>query len=94
MKTFKPVISTAKVRGLIKKNNIRYVNATGSLSSSIRSGIHVWQLCDSVYFKVYGMNDEHYDKYLTKFAEVLNTVGLTYKGPSQTGTYEIVKVVA
>jgi hypothetical protein len=86
-----PVISTAKVRGLIKKNGIGYVDATRRLYPSIAYGVSVWQLCDNVYFEVYGgFQKEKIQKTFQEFEAVLNKEGFgVEKG---TGSYKIVKV--
>ena len=86
-----PVISTAKVRGLIKKNGISYVDATARNYSSIAYGVSVWQLCDNVYFEVYGgHNEERIAKTFQEFEAVLNKEGFgVEKG---TGSYKIVKI--
>lgn len=93
MRRNKPVISTAKVRGLIKKNGIRYVDATGRNYPSIASGVSVWQLCSTVYFRVYGYdcNEEKRQETLEKFTEVLSKEGFAVKGASSDRTFEIVK---
>lgn len=93
MKRFNPVVSTAKVRGMIKKNGINYVDASGANYSAIYSGVNVWQLCDSVYFRVFGFrNSETIAKNLEKFAVVLDAEGLTFeKTHSTLTTYKIVK---
>ena len=87
----RPVISTAKVRGMIKKNNIGYVDAVGKFYPSIHTGINVWQLCDDVYFRVYGFcKSETITENLEKFATVLNTEGFKYELTS-CGSYKILK---
>ena len=92
MRRNKPVISTAKVRGLIKKNGIRYVDATGRHYPSIASGVSVWQLCSTVYFRVYGYNynEEKRQETLEKFTEVLSKEGFAVKEDSSDRTFEIV----
>jgi starvation-inducible outer membrane lipoprotein len=77
----KPVVSTAKVRGLIKKSGIGYVDATRRNYPSIAHGISVWQLCSTVYFKVYGYhyNEVERQEILKKFTEVLAVEGLAVK---------------
>ena len=84
----RPVVSTAKVRGLIKKNGIGYVDATGRNHPSIAQGVSVWQLCDSVNFKVYGYSEAKQEEIYQKFVEVLATEGLAVKKISD--TFEIV----
>jgi hypothetical protein len=71
-----PVISSAKVRGLIKKNGIRYIDATAALYGyrSAR-GINVWQLCDTIYLRPYG-TDEERETYVAKLNEALADLGL------------------
>lgn len=93
MRRNKPVVSTAKVRGMIKKNGIGYVDASGRNFGSIYSGINVWQLCDNVYFKVFGFNNaETIAKNLEKFTAVLDAEGFAVeKTYSAITTYQIVK---
>jgi hypothetical protein len=86
-----PVISTAKVRGLIKKNGIGYVDATRRLYPSIAYGVSVWQLCDNVYFEVYGgFQKEKIQKTFQEFEAALNKEGFGVEKGS--GSYKIVKV--
>jgi hypothetical protein len=87
-----PVISTAKARGLIKKNGINYVDATRRLYPSIAKGISVWQLCDSVLFQIYGNDIAQIDAIEEKFANILAAENLTFKKFGN--SYEIVKVNA
>lgn len=92
----RPIVSTAKVRGMIKKNGIKYVDATGRYHSSIYQGISVWQLCDSVYFRAFGFNDEAtIAKNLEKFTEVLDAEGFAVETHDNgfITTYEIVAKV-
>ena len=75
-----PVISTAKVRGLIKKNGMSYVDATRRLYPTIATGISVWQLCDSIYFQVYGYCDgDKMQINFDKFASILDEAGFAIK---------------
>jgi len=92
MRGNKPVISTAKVRGLIKKNGISYVDATRRNYPSIAYGVSVWQLCNSVLFKVYGYqyNEVERQEILKKFTEVLAQEGFAVKEFSDK-SFEIVK---
>ena len=71
-----PVISSAKVRGLIKKNGINYIDSTQALYGyrSAR-GINVWQLCDTIYLRPYG-TDEEREMYVRKLNRVLAELGL------------------
>lgn len=87
-----PVISTAKVRGLIKKNGIRYVDAGRRNYPSLADGVSVWQLSSSVYFKVYGYsyNEEKRQAYLEKFTEVLAKEGFAVEAGSS-NTFKIIK---
>lgn len=89
-----PVISTAKVRGLIKKNGIRYVDATRRNYPSIANGVSVWQLSDSIYFEVFESNNNENLRrdYLQKFIAILANEGLTVQNSG--GHYRIVKAVA
>lgn len=70
----RPVISTAKVRGIIKKSGIGYVDATRRYHPTIANGISVWQLGSSVYFKVFGHNSS---EYLETFINQLNEMNFT-----------------
>lgn len=91
MKRNNPVISTAKVRGLIKKNNIGYVDATAKYYPFIAYGVNVWQLCDNVYFKVYGgYEEEKIQKTLQEFEAILNKEG--FEVEKSESSYKIVKV--
>ena len=86
-----PVISTAKIRGLIKKNKIRYVDAIGRLNPSHQLGISVWQLCDRIYFSAYGRSRQKWeDEVFAEFVDVLTSQGLTYKQQGN-DIFEIVK---
>jgi len=85
-----PVVSTAKVRGLIKKNGINYVDATRRYHPTIAVGVNVWQLCDSVYFQVFGYGSESKENEIyQKFVGVLANEGLAVHKGSH-GVYEIV----
>ena len=91
----KPVITTAKVRGLIKKNDINYVDATRRNYPSIANGVSVWQLSDSVYFQVFDAmnNDENKRRYtLQKMILILANEGCTIENSGN--QYKIVKAVA
>jgi hypothetical protein len=76
MRSNNPLISSAKVRSLIKKNGIRYIDSTAALYGyrSAR-GINVWQLCDTIYLRPYG-TDEERDFYVRKLNGVLADLGL------------------
>jgi hypothetical protein len=88
-----PVISTAKVRGLIKKNGISYVDATRRMHTSIAKGISVWQLCDTVLFQAYDyQNETRREEMLNKFIDILAVEGFTVTKFGN--SYEIVKAVA
>lgn len=91
--TNKPVISTAKVRGLIKKNNISYVDATRRLYPSIASGLSVWQLCDSVYVRAFGKN---WETDVATLNNALSAHGLTLKNHrnDRADSFQIAKVGA
>jgi hypothetical protein len=93
MRRNNPVISTAKVRGLIKKNGIGYVDATRRMYPSIATGVSVWQLCDGVYFEVYGYCDSAKIEAIEKqFTEVLAVEGFSVKKSHR--SWDIVKAVA
>jgi hypothetical protein len=53
----------------------------------------VWQLCSTVYFRVYGYdyNEEKRQATLEKFTEVLAKEGFAVKKNSSNTTFEIVK---
>jgi hypothetical protein len=86
----KPVVSTAKVRGLIKKSGISYVDATRRYYPSIAQGVHVWQLSSSVLFQVYSYESEvKRGEILQKFVIALASQGLSVK--ERSGSFEIVK---
>lgn len=88
----KPLISTAKVRGLIKKNDIWYVDATRRLYPSIASGLSVWQRCDNVYVRAFGPKWELHAETLKN---ALNEFGLTLQATYNTpDTFSIVKIEA
>jgi hypothetical protein len=92
MRSNNPVISTAKVRGLIKKNEIAYVDATRALHGySYARGINVWQLCDSIYLRPYG-SEEQQIEYIAKLNIALAEFGLVVKGLSNSSTMQIVAV--
>ena len=86
----RPVVSTAKVRGLIKKSGISYVDATRRYYPSIAQGVHVWQLSSSVLFQVYSYeSEEKRGEILQKFVIALASQGLSAK--ERSGSFEIVK---
>ena len=87
-----PVISTAKVRGLIKKNGINYVDATRRMYPSIARGVSVWQLSDSVLFQVYGHSTENIEAIQKQFTDVLAAEGFAVKSFGK--SLEIVKAGA
>jgi starvation-inducible outer membrane lipoprotein len=85
----KPVVTTAKVRGIIKKNNIGYVDATRRYYPTIAKGVHVWQLSSSICFQVYGHGEEtKRQEILKQFTEVLAIEGFAVK--SSDNSFEIV----
>jgi hypothetical protein len=87
-----PIISTAKVRGLIKKSGIDYVDATRALYGySYARGINVWQLCDSIYLRPYG-SEEQQNEYIAKLNVALAEFDLVVKGNSNSSTMQIVAV--
>jgi hypothetical protein len=76
MRSNNPLISSAKVRGLIKKNGIRYVDSTEALYGwRSAAGVNVWQLCDTIYLRPYG-NDEQQAALVAKLNEALLPFGL------------------
>jgi hypothetical protein len=93
MRRNRPVISSAKVRGLIKKNGIRYVDRSASVYYyKFARGINVWQLCDTIYVRPYGSIEEQ-DSYIAKLNEALAEFGLVAFGTSSTSSFQI-KAVA
>ena len=87
----RPVVSTAKVRGWIKKSGISYVDATRRNYPSIAKGVSVWQLSSSVYFRVYGCGEEEKrQEILDRFSKVIAEEGFVVKGNSYDSTFEIV----
>lgn len=92
MRINKPVISTAKVRSLIKKNGIGYVDATRRLYPAIARGVSVWQLCDSVLFKVYGKDVAQVNAIEEQFRNILAAEGLAVTKDGD--IYEIFKAGA
>jgi hypothetical protein len=93
MRRNRPVISSAKVRGLIKKNDIHYVDrCAATYGYSFARGINVWQLCDTIYLRPYGSIEEQ-DSYIAKLNEALAEFGLVALGTSSTSSFEI-KAVA
>jgi hypothetical protein len=92
MRRNRPVISSAKVRGLIKKNDIRYVDrCAATYGWRFARGINVWQLCDTIHVRPYGSIEEQ-DSYIAKLNDALAEFGLVVFGTSSTG-FEI-KAVA
>lgn len=88
----KPVATTATIRGLIKKSGIKYVaNASAFNTPELYEGVTVWQLCDSVCFKVVGKQETR-TATLVKFADALAEAGLTFVSTNTEHT--IVKAVA
>jgi hypothetical protein len=78
MNTNYPLISSAKVRGLMKKNGIDYVDADAALysyQSVTTRGINVWQLGDSICLRPYG-NDQERSEYVSNLEKALSELGL------------------
>lgn len=93
MRRNRPVISSAKVRGLMKKNGIEYVDRTRALYGyTFARGINVWQLCDNIYIRPYGSNEQR-DGYVAKLNEALAEFGLVAEGNSSDSCFAI-KAVA
>jgi hypothetical protein len=93
MRRNRPVISSAKVRGLMKKNGIDYVDRTrATYGYAFAQGINVWQLCDTIHIRPYGSNEQR-DAYVAKLNEALAEFGLVAEGNSFTPSYSI-KAVA
>jgi hypothetical protein len=68
------IITTAKLRGIVKKLGINYVTDSASYFPAQCDGIHIWQLGNAIYFKTFNDNDK---MYFTKFVSTLNELGLT-----------------
>ena len=91
------LVTTAKLRALVKKLNIPYVDATASNFPRSARGIHIWQLGDSICFKTYNDVDRNYRG---DFVFALEEMGLTVRQTITifgecTGTFNIVpKLVA
>lgn len=85
-----PIISTAKVRGIIKKSGIGYVDATRRMYPGIAQGISVWQLCSTVCFEVYGYHRSEVQRQeiLEKFTLALAAEGFSIHESG--GSYSIV----
>ena len=84
-----PLISSAKVRGLIKKNGIRYVDSTEALYGwRSAAGINVWQLCDTIYLRPYG-SDEKQAAIVAKLNEALLPYGLVIVKVSSSSSMHI-----
>jgi hypothetical protein len=88
-----PIISSSKVRAVIKKVGVPYVDATRALHGfKYARGINVWQLCDSIYLRPYG-TDEERAEYIAKLDAALREFGLTVS--KYDGTYTMkIKVAA
>jgi len=88
-------VTTAKLRGLVKKLEIPYVDAIRANHRLIANGIHIWQLGSQICFKTFNDSNE---VYLSKFISALDEIGLTVL-ETQTilgkidGTYNIVPKV-
>lgn len=88
------VISTAKVRGIVKKSGINYVDASAAYFGKIYQGITVWQFGSHIMIEPFGYNkDEVIAENLAKFIEAIAPFGLTVK-QSTNCSYEVVKAVA
>lgn len=88
---YEPIISTAKVRGIIKKNGISYVDAISSKYPNTNEGITVWQFASHVMIQPFGFRKpELVAENLAKFKEAIAPYGLTVK-PSTQWAYEVVE---
>jgi hypothetical protein len=74
--TNRPLISSSKVRATIKKVGVPYVDAVRAYHPTIAHGINAWQLCDSIYIRSYG-TDEQRVEYVAKLDAALRELGLT-----------------
>jgi hypothetical protein len=93
MRRNRPVISSAKVRGLIKKNGINYVDRSASLYYyKFARGINVWQLCDTIYVRSFG-SDEEQNSYIAKLNQALAEFNLVAAATPSTSSFQI-KAVA
>lgn len=70
----RPAISTSKIRATIKKVGVPYVDATRAHHPQIARGINVWQLCDSIYLRPYG-TEEQRTEYVAKLDAALREFG-------------------
>lgn len=94
MRSNNPLISSAKVRGLIKKNGIRYVDSTEALYGwRSAAGINVWQLCDTIYLRPYG-SDEKQAELIAKLNEALLAFGLVIVKVSSSTSMQIEAVAS
>ena len=89
------IITTAKLRGIVKKLGINYVTYSASYFPAQCDGIHIWQLGNAIYFKTFKDNDKIY---LSQFVSALNELGLTVNQMltilgEVKGTYRIVPKV-
>jgi len=90
--TTQPIVSTAKIRGAIKRNNIQYVDRIASMRPSTHQGITVWQLGSCVMIEAFGFNqEERIEANLNKFIEAIAPLGLTIN-KSTSHAYEVVAV--
>jgi hypothetical protein len=80
-----PLISSSKVRATIKKVGVPYVDAVRALHGySYARGINAWQLCDTVYVRPYG-TDEQRAEYVAKLDAALREFGFSVE--KYDGTY-------
>jgi hypothetical protein len=68
------IVTTAKLRGIVKKLGIKYVTDSASYFPAQCDGIHIWQNGNAIYFKTFKDNDKIY---LSQFVSALNELGLT-----------------
>jgi len=89
-----PIVTTAKLRALAKKNGIRYVDATGRLYGSIHSGVSIFQQLDNVYVQGLGYNtQEKIDANIQQFNTALATLGFALQSMSETADRDLYRVV-
>jgi hypothetical protein len=89
-----PIVSSAKIRGIIKKNGIKYVPESSTRFGRIYEGITVWQFASHIMIQPFGYHKpEVIAENLAKFVEALAPYGLTVQR-STTWAYEVVKAGA
>jgi len=89
-----PIVTTAKLRALVKKNEIGYVDRTRRQISSMTNGVAISQLGSDIYVEGFGFNDQIViAQNIAKFDEALASLGLTLTKLNDSD-YKVVKVGA